>query len=80
MHDKDTPDEDCRLISPFSLERSSINGYRIVGGDGSVAIWVYGEDAARLVVKVLNAAHEHCSRKASPSAHRAEGLLRTQYE
>ena len=43
-----------RLVGPFNAEQSGENGYRIVGDDGAVAIWVFGEEAARIVVKLLN--------------------------
>ena len=48
-----------RLVGPFNAQQSSNNGYEIIGGDGAVAIWAFGEDAARLVVKLLNLADDH---------------------
>ena len=39
---------------PFYSEASGEGGFKIVGGDGSAAIWVLGEDNARLVVAALN--------------------------
>jgi hypothetical protein len=43
-----------RLVPPFSPHRSSENGFELPGGDGAVAIWVWGEDNARLVAAALN--------------------------
>lgn len=58
-HWKEITREDKSLVGPFVAERSGINGYRIVGGDGTVAVWVAGERNARCVAGLLNLAHEH---------------------
>ena len=43
-----------RIGGPFSSQASGHDGFKIMGGDGSAAIWVLGEDNARLVVAALN--------------------------
>ena len=50
-----------RLVGPFTLRRSSENGYQIVdGGDGAVvSVWVYGLEAAQQVLKLLNLAYQY---------------------
>ena len=52
-------DQENRLVGPFTAEPSGIIGYRIVGGDGTVAVWVAGERNARCVAGLLNMAHDH---------------------
>ncbi len=47
------------LVGPFTLEQSGINGYLIRGGDGATCIWLYGEEAARKVLHLLNLADKH---------------------
>ena len=47
-----------RLVGPFAAEQSSTIGYRIVGGDGAVAVWVVGGANARRVVEALNQSYE----------------------
>lgn len=48
-----------RLVGPFFARRSSLDGFEIVDANGIVAIWVYGEDIAATVVRLLNFAYEH---------------------
>jgi len=43
-----------RIGGPFSFQASGQDGFKIVGGDGTAAIWVVGEDNARMVVAALN--------------------------
>jgi hypothetical protein len=43
-----------RIGGPFSSQASGPDGFKIVGGDGSAAIWVLGEENARTVVSALN--------------------------
>jgi hypothetical protein len=43
-----------RIFPPFSLHRSSVNGYEVLGGDGAVAVWAMGENNARIVAEALN--------------------------
>ncbi len=51
-------DKTDRLIGPFTVELSGTNSYEIVGGDGTVAIWVLGESNARRVAEALNRSYE----------------------
>ena len=51
-------DREPVLTGPFIAEESGMVGYRIVGGDGRVAIWVMGEENAHHVVAALNRADE----------------------
>jgi hypothetical protein len=43
-----------RLVGPFESRRNGGDGYEIVSGDGTVAVWVRGEHIAETVVKLLN--------------------------
>ena len=47
-----------QLAGPFSLEQGGIGGCMILG-DGSKAVWGYGEDVARKVARLMNVAHKH---------------------
>lgn len=42
------------LVGPFRPRRNGVNGFEIVGGDGTVAVWCYGEVTATSVAAVLN--------------------------
>jgi hypothetical protein len=48
-----------RLVGPFTLERSGTNGFVIRDGDGTTCIWVYGEETAHKVLRLLNVAYKH---------------------
>ena len=48
-----------RLIGPFALEQSGVGGHVIVGGDGAKLVWVYGEDTAQKVLRLLNVAYRY---------------------
>ena len=54
--DKPIDQEQNRLVGPFTAQQSGMVGYRIVGGDGTVAIWATGEKNARCVAELLNLA------------------------
>ncbi len=43
-----------KLDGPFSVEASGEAGYKINCGDGTTAIWVLGDENARIVVAALN--------------------------
>jgi hypothetical protein len=55
-----TPPEpaDHKLTGPFTIHQDG-NGYRVIGGDGTGSIWVYGEATVRLLVKLMNMAHQY---------------------
>jgi hypothetical protein len=48
-----------RLTGPFTLERSGIDGYLIRGGDGATCMWIYGEQAAKKLIRLLDIAYRH---------------------
>jgi hypothetical protein len=48
-----------RLIGPFTLGESSMNGFQVIGGDGKVSVWVYGLEASQQVLKLLNLAYDY---------------------
>ena len=48
-----------RLVGPFTLEQSGINGFLIRDGDGVTVYWAYGEVAANKLVRLLNLAYQH---------------------
>ena len=43
-----------RIAGPFSFQASGHDGFKIVGSDGTAAIWVLGEENARTVISALN--------------------------
>jgi len=43
-----------KIDGPFIAQPSSQAGYRIIDSDGTEAIWVMGEENARIVVAALN--------------------------
>jgi hypothetical protein len=47
------------LNGPFTLKRSGTNGFLIRGGDGATCIWVYGEQAAGQLIRLLDVAYRH---------------------
>lgn len=47
------------LKGPFSLRKSSENGFEVLNGDGQVSAWVFGEENANFVVRLLNLADQH---------------------
>lgn len=49
----------ARIIGPFSAVESGPNTFQILGGDGTVSIWVIGRENADLVTKLLNLAYRH---------------------
>lgn len=48
-----------RIVGPFTARQSSANGFEILSGDGTVAIWVIGRANAEAVSGLLNLAYQH---------------------
>lgn len=44
----------AKIGGPFAAEPSGEAGYKVISGDGTTAIWVLGEENARMVVAALN--------------------------
>jgi hypothetical protein len=49
----------CVLHGPFVCRPHAAIGSEIVNGDGTVAVWVTGEENAAFLCRVLNAADRH---------------------
>lgn len=47
------------LNGPFATRPHPQIGFEVVSGDGTVAVWVHGEENARVVAKVLTVADKH---------------------
>ena len=47
------------LNGPFTLKRSGTNGFLVQGGDGATCIWIYGEQVARQLIRLLDVADKH---------------------
>jgi hypothetical protein len=63
------------LNGPFAYRHHPQFGHEVVNGDGSVTIWVMGEDNARLLCRVLNLADKHgVIRRAFPEKHTTGAL------
>jgi len=58
-HRRKTPVSSGRIRGPFTSRKSSENGYEILGGDGTVSVWVIGEWNAGVVTRLLNLGYEH---------------------
>jgi hypothetical protein len=48
-----------RLNGPFEHRSNALFGHEVVNGDGTVAVWVRGDDNARFLCNLLNVAHRH---------------------
>lgn len=48
-----------RLNGPFTARQSSVNGYQIVNGDGTVSTWNMGKENARDLSCLMNLAYKH---------------------
>ena len=58
-HKRKTPVSSGRIKGPFSFQKSSENGYEILGGDGTVSVWAVGEWNADVVTRLLNIGYDH---------------------
>ena len=58
-HRRKTPVSSEKIAGPFTAEKSSMNGYEILNGNGTVAIWVTGQWNAETVTALLNLAYKH---------------------
>jgi hypothetical protein len=47
-----------KLVGPFEARRSGINGFEIVSSDGTIAVWIIGEENANELVKLMNLAYQ----------------------
>ena len=47
-------DDEGKIDGPFVAQPSSQAGFKIIDRDGTEAIWVFGEENARIVVAALN--------------------------
>jgi hypothetical protein len=47
----------CKLNGPFEHRRNPQFGHEVVNGDGTVVVWVRGDDNADFLCKLLNSAH-----------------------
>ena len=61
----------AKIGGPFAAEPSGEAGYKVISGDGTTAIWVLGEENARMVVAALNKEFGFSQRGMKP-AERAE--------
>jgi hypothetical protein len=46
----------CRLSGPFAIQAHPQFGHQVINGDGSVAVWISGEQNAQFVCSLLNLA------------------------
>ena len=46
-------------VGPFTLEPSATNGYLVRGGDGTTSMWIYGDNLARKVIRLIQVADQH---------------------
>ena len=53
------PSPQARLVGPFEARQSSLNGFEIVSGDGTVSLWGYGQHKVEKVVALLNLGYRH---------------------
>lgn len=49
----------ARITGPFSMVENGLNAFQILSGDGTVAIWVIGQENADIVVRLLNLWHKY---------------------
>ena len=49
----------AKIKGPFSTIENGHNAFQILSGDGTVAIWVIGQENADFVTRLLNLAHKH---------------------
>ena len=58
-HRPKTPVSTGKIVGPFTARQSSENGYEVLGGDGTVSIWIIGRWNAQIVTKLLNLAYRY---------------------